>query len=102
MIQATLGEWGIVVGVGGPVILLAGNFFAVKYGLNGAREDVREIKKDVKTLMEGQTEVKAGLTGCQTEIGNIHREVKGVDRRSEERDREIESRLNRHIESAKP
>jgi hypothetical protein len=101
MLQVTLGEWGIVVGVGGPILILAGNFFAVKYGLNGTRSDVREIKTDVKSLMEGQAEVKAGLTGCQTDIQANRVEVRNVERRSEARDSDIEGRLDRHIE-AKP
>ena len=41
--------------VGATAIILA-NYFGIKYGLNGLREDVGEIKTDVRTLLNSDAE----------------------------------------------
>ena len=37
---------------GGIAVIILANYFAMKHGLNGVRENVVEIKTDVKSLLE--------------------------------------------------
>ena len=41
---------------GGVVVIIAANYFGIKYGLKGLREDVGEIKVDVRTLLDSDAE----------------------------------------------
>lgn len=70
-----------------PAVTLAGAFFGVKYGLNGARKDIGDIKAGVKELHTGQTDLRVKVAEVCTEL----KETKGWIG-------SIENRLERHIE----
>jgi len=72
----------LVAGIGGPVLAAGGAFFAVKFGLNGARQDIGEIKRDVKELADCQhrseiqvTELAVGLKDTRQWVGAVEQRL---------------------------
>ena len=45
-----------IIFLGGVVVVILSNYFAMKYGLNGLKSAVDKIQVDVKTLLESDAE----------------------------------------------
>jgi len=76
----------LVAGIGGPVLAAGAAFFAVKFGLNGARADIREIKEVVRELDKRQHRQDVS----QAEMKAENRDTRG-------RVGVVEDRLERHL-----
>ena len=84
----------IAFGVGTPVATVMGAYYVLKFGLNGARkdikgtrEDVTKIKQSVNDLKEGQTEVRVKMAEIATRMEDTRSWVGTIDQD-----------LKRHIE----
>lgn len=69
------------------ILAVGGAFAGVKYGLNGARKDITEIKGISKGLEAGQSEVRVSVARIETGLEATNARVGRV-----------ENRLERHIE----
>ena len=67
---------------GGIVIIILANYFAVKYGLNGVREDVVEIKVDVKSLLKNDAKQDTDIALNKQSIEHLETTM---EQRGEER-----------------
>ena len=71
---------------GGIIVIVLSNFFAVKHSLNGLRDDVVEVKTDVKKLLENDAEQDTNIAlnkqGLQDITGRLDR-----NRRKEDHER---------------
>ena len=73
----------LVAGIGGPVLAAGGAFFAVKFGLNGAREDIREIKEGVRELEKCQHRQEVAETEVRTDLRETKVWIGAVEQRLE-------------------
>ena len=83
----TIGHIQIAFAVGTPVVTVAGAYFALKFGLNGQRKDIKEIKAGTSSLREGQTEARVEIAKIATGLADTRGWVGKLD-----------DRLDRHIE----
>lgn len=85
-----------------PVLTVTGAYWSVRFGLNGTKKDVAdikasqtagfaEVKSDLKELRQAQDKTSLSLGVCQANHA-----------RDQEWIREIDGRLNHHLEIPKP
>lgn len=73
----------LVAGIGAPVLAAGGAFLAVKYGLNGAKDDIKEIKDDVKLLKDCWHKTEVCITEVKTELRDTRSWVGAMEHRIE-------------------
>ena len=67
---------------GGIVVIILANYFAMKYGLNGLRENVVEIKVDVKSLLQNDAKQDTDIALNKQSIEHLETTM---EQRGEER-----------------
>lgn len=77
----------LITGIGAPVLAAGGAFWAVKYGLNGAKENIKDIKAGMGKLLDGQHRTEIAVAEVRTEMRETQKWVGA-----------LEQRLERHME----
>ena len=89
---------GLAIQVGGYIVTAAILVLGLKFALNGLRGDMREIKADMKTLLESDAKQNERLVAVETEAESR----KGWIRRIEDGLKELRGIIERRGESRQP